>query len=247
MACIIGVVSCVVYALSRRLLLRLRIDDPMEAASVHGFVGTWGLLASGIFCTDANVAYVYTGEFIALNQSCATGEQFGVQIVGALCISAWTCGMSLLAWQAIKYTIGLRVVPHVEEMGLDVFEHGRSAFAERRPFIGWAVESAGMAVQGLGDLKYDPSEHGFFLRRYADVQAYVRSRDPSNHSTHVQQIPHLNQNMTDAPGIFPSQHSAQPQPMQHHLGLNPSPEEPLSIALTQFQALATAHPTVDNV
>jgi hypothetical protein len=228
MACVIGIISCIVYASSRCLLVRLRIDDPMEAASVHGFVGTWGLLAAGIFCTDSNVAYVYTGEFTPQNRSCATGEQFGLQLVGALCILAWTCGMSFLAWQAINYTLGLRVVPHVEEMGLDVVEHGRSAFAERRPFVGWAVESGGMAVHGLGDLKYETSEHGFFSRKYAEVQAYVRSRDPSNHSIHQQQhIIQPNSNMSENLANTPlqAQHTLlnlQPYPGQNPTGAGPS-------------------------
>ncbi len=217
MACIIGIVSCLVYACARRLLVRLRIDDPMEAASVHGFVGTWGLLSAGIFCTDSNVAYVHTGHFDPMNRACASGEQFGLQVVGGLCIMTWTCGMSFIGWQLIKYTIGLRVVAHVEEMGLDMVEHGRSAFAERRPFVGWAVESGGMAAHGLGDLKYDPSEHGFFSRKYAEVQAYARSRDTSSHTLQQQQqqqhqqhnIPHENGR---APEAHNAQASATPQP-----------------------------------
>jgi ammonia channel protein AmtB len=45
--------------------------------------------------------------------------QFGVQIVGIICIVAWTAVWSAILFYGIKYTIGLRVSDEVEEAGLD--------------------------------------------------------------------------------------------------------------------------------
>ena len=38
-----------VYYGSSQLLLKLKIDDPLDASPVHFFCGMWGVLASGLF------------------------------------------------------------------------------------------------------------------------------------------------------------------------------------------------------
>lgn len=48
-AFIIGMCSAFVYTIGCRVLLRLNIDDPLEASAVHCFCGMWGLIAVGIF------------------------------------------------------------------------------------------------------------------------------------------------------------------------------------------------------
>jgi hypothetical protein len=37
----------IVYKLATLLLFKLKIDDPLDAAPVHGFCGIWGALAPG--------------------------------------------------------------------------------------------------------------------------------------------------------------------------------------------------------
>ena len=48
-AFLIGLLGGVFYTLACRLCQRLGVDDPIEAAQVHGFCGIWGLIAVGIF------------------------------------------------------------------------------------------------------------------------------------------------------------------------------------------------------
>jgi Amt family ammonium transporter len=38
-----------VYYGSSQLLLKLKIDDPLDASPVHFFCGMWGVLAAGLF------------------------------------------------------------------------------------------------------------------------------------------------------------------------------------------------------
>jgi ammonia channel protein AmtB len=59
----------------------------------------------------------------------SSGEQIGVQFVGALIIMTWTCVTSGIMFFAIKKTIGLRVDETVELEGLDASEHGGAAYA----------------------------------------------------------------------------------------------------------------------
>jgi ammonia channel protein AmtB len=37
----------IIYKLATLLLFKLKIDDPLDAAPVHGFCGMWGALAPG--------------------------------------------------------------------------------------------------------------------------------------------------------------------------------------------------------
>ena len=48
-ALIIGFIGGAVYSLACKLCELATVDDPIEASSVHGFGGMWGLIAVGIF------------------------------------------------------------------------------------------------------------------------------------------------------------------------------------------------------
>ena len=52
---VIGVIGGVVYSLSSVLLRKLRIDDPLDAFSVHGACGMWGVIAVGFFGVQKHI------------------------------------------------------------------------------------------------------------------------------------------------------------------------------------------------
>mmetsp|Transcript_64406 Transcript_64406/g.147542 ORF Transcript_64406/g.147542 Transcript_64406/m.147542 type:complete len:384 (-) Transcript_64406:47-1198(-) len=148
-AVLIGFISAWVYYGSRRLLFFLKIDDPLDAFPIHGCCGYWGLLATGIFCTDENVQYA---AYPNVNTACASGEQFGVQAVGGLVIFIWSFAISGLVFLAMKFTIGVRVSEEVEDQGLDFSEHGLD-------FIDVDAKPAAQVIvvgQGAGDNKVAP-------------------------------------------------------------------------------------------
>lgn len=62
----IGALGGLIYFFTARLLLKLRIDDPLEAAPVHFFCGIWGLLSVGIFATEHGVKAAYNRELVVL-------------------------------------------------------------------------------------------------------------------------------------------------------------------------------------
>lgn len=126
-AFVIGISSSWVYMLAHYLTLKLKIDDPLDAAPLHGCTGAWGLLCVGIFCTDVDVRYA---GYPNVNNACGRGEQFGVQVVGMVIIAAWTAGTAGLVFFGIKHTIGLRVTADIEEIGIDLSEHGGDGFAD---------------------------------------------------------------------------------------------------------------------
>jgi len=129
-AAVIGVVGAFVFLGSSKLLVKLHIDDPLDAAPLHGFCGIWGVLSVGIFGTDANA--LFAGYPNAPNTAFASGEQFLVQFIAVLCILTWTLGTSAITFLAIKHTIGMRVSQEVEEAGLDISEHGAMAYYDEK-------------------------------------------------------------------------------------------------------------------
>lgn len=95
------------------------IDDPVGAISVHLLNGVWGTLAIGLFATDG-VGLFYGGGF----------AQLGVQALGVLAFGAWTVVTTFILFTVLKKTVGLRVSVEEERIGLDVCEHGTSAYPE---------------------------------------------------------------------------------------------------------------------
>jgi Amt family ammonium transporter len=94
----------------------LKIDDPVGAISVHGVCGALGTLLVGVFSLDGGL--FYTGSFRLL----------GIQAVGVIAVAAWALGTGFILFKTLKATNGLRVSRRIEEEGLDVYEHGESAY-----------------------------------------------------------------------------------------------------------------------
>lgn len=129
-AAVIGVVAGLLVCFGVWFLdNKLHVDDPVGAVAVHMMNGIWGTIAVGLFATDAAPGFAlagikeglfYGGGFVQL------GKQFG----GMGITIAWTVVTITIAFLILKKTIGLRVSPEEEIVGLDKFEHGLdSSFA----------------------------------------------------------------------------------------------------------------------
>ena len=98
---------------------KLHIDDPVGAIAVHGANGLWGTIACGLFSTSTGL--FYTGNF----------SQLAVQLLGIVCIAAWTIVCMVALFQILKHTCGIRASRIEEIEGLDKHEHGLpSAYAD---------------------------------------------------------------------------------------------------------------------
>jgi len=133
-AVFIGIIGAAVEYLSAKMLLRLNIDDVLEASPVHFFTGAWGVLAAGLFATEENtIAGAYPGRsqddwglFYG-----GGGKQFGIQLCGVIAFAGWTCTMSGIMFAVLKVAGIFRVPPGDEEKGLDESHHGGSAYPEQ--------------------------------------------------------------------------------------------------------------------
>jgi Amt family ammonium transporter len=122
---VIGLVAGVLVVVSVVGFDRVAVDDPVGALSVHLVNGVWGTLALGLFYDETiatNVAALATGL--------SRYEQVLVQLRGILATGLFTFVGSLGIWYAIKLAIGVRVSAEEEFEGLDVGEHGMSAYPD---------------------------------------------------------------------------------------------------------------------
>ncbi|MDD2559942.1 MAG: ammonium transporter [Bacteroidales bacterium] len=94
----------------------LKIDDPVGASSVHGVCGILGTLLTGLFATEGGL--LYGGGFGLL----------GAQFFGALSIGLWAATMGFLLFKLLSKLKTLRVPARIEEEGLDIYEHGETAY-----------------------------------------------------------------------------------------------------------------------
>jgi Amt family ammonium transporter len=106
----------------------LGYDDSLDAFGVHGVGGIIGALGTAIVANPSLGGtgvwdYVANGvaEYNMLGQ--LTSQMWGVGI----CI-VWSGTVSFIAYKLVDILIGLRVSEEVEREGLDVSEHGETAY-----------------------------------------------------------------------------------------------------------------------
>jgi len=101
---------------------------------VHGICGIWGTLSLGLFACGK---YGATGPLAADNSAPLKGLFYGggttvllAQAIGSAIITISTFGVALAVMYLVNATGLLRVSAEGETMGLDLHEHGISAYPE---------------------------------------------------------------------------------------------------------------------
>ncbi|WP_062072928.1 ammonium transporter [Demequina sediminicola] len=124
-ALLIGVFAGVFSALAVGLKFKFGYDDSLDVVGVHLVAGLWGTVAIGLFGTTTFGSW--DGLF--------TGGGLGglwAQIVAAAVVIVYSAIATLIIGLVIKYTIGLRVSEEVEISGIDLAEHGETAYEEAK-------------------------------------------------------------------------------------------------------------------
>jgi Amt family ammonium transporter len=103
---------------------KLKIDDAIGAASVHGVVGFWGTIVIGLWGIDGDSPIgLFNGGGSA---------QLVSQLTGGLAYAVWAVVLSFIVFGILKKTVGLRVTEEEEVAGLDISEHGSIAYPGKR-------------------------------------------------------------------------------------------------------------------
>ncbi|GAA4895804.1 ammonium transporter [Flaviramulus aquimarinus] len=112
-AIIIGAIAGAIIVFAVSLIDKLRLDDPVGAIAVHLVCGIWGTLAVGIFSTNPD-------------------HNFMAQLTGVACYAVFCIVTSFIIIFVLKKTVGIRVSEKEELEGLDLHEHGMSAYSDFR-------------------------------------------------------------------------------------------------------------------
>ncbi len=133
-AIMLGGVAGVIVVYGVELLEWMRIDDPIGAVPVHGICGIWGTLSLGLF---ASGEFGSTGPFTADNSAPLRGLFYGggfqvliAQAIGSAIITVSTFVVAYILMYAVNAVGLLRISEEGEREGLDLHEHGISAYPE---------------------------------------------------------------------------------------------------------------------
>lgn len=97
---------------------KLKIDDTLDVFAVHGVGGIMGTIMVAVFGT---AAFGGTGVDDMVGQ-------LGTQIYAVAVVIAWSAVVTTIIVFVCKKTTGLRVDQEVEHTGLDLAEHGETAY-----------------------------------------------------------------------------------------------------------------------
>jgi Amt family ammonium transporter len=133
-AILLGGVAGVLVVAAVEALEWLRIDDPIGAVPVHGICGIWGTLSLGLF---ASGQFGATGPLGPDNSAPLKGLFYGggftlltAQMIGSAIVTVSTFAVAMAVMYAVNAVKLLRVSPEGEAYGLDLHEHGISAYPE---------------------------------------------------------------------------------------------------------------------
>lgn len=116
-ATLIGLISGVVMIYAVHFIDHtLKVDDPVGASSVHGVCGTLGTILTGAFAVDGGLFYGGGWNFL------------GAQVFASVVVALWAACAGYILFKGLDKLVGLRVSKRIEEEGLDIYEHGESAY-----------------------------------------------------------------------------------------------------------------------
>lgn len=113
-AVLVGLIGGVIVLIGSSTLKACKVDDVVDAISVHGFAGVWGTLAAGMFVE---------GSAFSLSQVVVQG-------IGVLTAFVWAFGATFLFGWLITLVLPLRAPDEHQRAGLDHAEHSEVGYPE---------------------------------------------------------------------------------------------------------------------
>ncbi|MEA2558189.1 MAG: ammonium transporter, Amt family [Actinomycetota bacterium] len=120
-ATVIGLIAGVVCYLAVSVKFKIKVDDSLDVLAVHFVGSSLGMLFVGLFGTAAigGANGLFYGGGAAL---------FGRELLAVVVVALYSLVVSALIALVVKKTMGLRVSDADEELGLDLSQHGESAY-----------------------------------------------------------------------------------------------------------------------
>jgi ammonium transporter, Amt family len=124
-AMIIGfIASPLSYFFVSHVKFKLGYDDALDAFGCHGVGCIWGVLATGLFASKAVNPQGADGLFFG------NPAQLGIQAIGVVVTIAFSGVLTFIILKGISLVIKLREKSSVEDDGMDITQHGETAYPD---------------------------------------------------------------------------------------------------------------------
>jgi len=122
-AMVVGAVAAPLSYYAMRFRERRRLDESLDVWACHGMASLWGMVATGLFATISVNADGANGLFFG------NPNQVGIQILAVVTTMIFSFTMTYILAKLLNISIGLRVSPMEEEVGLDISSHGERSYS----------------------------------------------------------------------------------------------------------------------
>eukprot|EP00877_Chromochloris_zofingiensis_P005647 jgi/Chrzof1/15083/Cz09g26170.t1 len=129
-AVVCGSIAGAVYIFTSMLMLKLRIDDPLDSAAVHAGNGFLGMILVAFVAKPAHVAALTGTSCGGIFYTSAGWMQLAMQLLALVIVGAFTSVCACVVFLALKRRGVLRVDHITELAGIDNMEHGGPAYPE---------------------------------------------------------------------------------------------------------------------
>ena len=128
-AVIIGIIAGIFYWCGSKLLIKLRIDDAVDAVPVHFCTGIWGLIAVGLFAEPSRQELAYSNTtHVGWFYKGSDANLLLIQFVGLCWILGWVGATMTPFFIVLNFAGMFRVDALEEEVGLDISHHRGAAY-----------------------------------------------------------------------------------------------------------------------
>jgi len=117
-AMVIGLVAGTLCYIAVVWKTKLGYDDSLDVVGIHGVGGFTGIVATGLFASIGAQGLFFGNP-----------GQFGIQVFLALVTLAFSAVGTYIILKVVDLTIGLRVSPQDEVVGLDLSQHDERAYS----------------------------------------------------------------------------------------------------------------------
>jgi Amt family ammonium transporter len=122
-AMLIGAVAAPLSYYAMRFRDQRKLDESLDVWACHGMASTWGTIATGLFATVAVNADGANGLFFG------NPAQLGIQLIAVIVTIVFSFSVTYVLAKVLHVSIGLRVTPIEEEVGLDISSHGERSYS----------------------------------------------------------------------------------------------------------------------
>lgn len=182
----IGIVAGLIYLGGSDFLIRLKIDDAVDAIPVHMFNGIWGIIATGLFSSPGRIFDAYgtdehAGWFYEVGRGSINGTLFTNQLLCLVFILGWVVVTMLPFFLWLNYMGWFRSDSLEELVGLDLSYMGNNANLSAASQHSEDFSQPDNASEGEGDMRRN--KRSFTNMDHSDAASWTEmSANPKEQS-----------------------------------------------------------------